>query len=80
MSFKCLTCAGVPWVHPRCGGYTKDEILQTPYDVYFVVNKPLVDRFVSQSVCRFTSLFIACDLLDKNFFENDKFLFILIFL
>ena len=48
--------------------------------VYFVVNKPLVDRFVSQSVCRFTSLFIACDLLDKNFFENDKFLFILIFL
>ena len=32
VSFKCLTCPGVPWVHPRCGGYTKDEILQTPYD------------------------------------------------
>ena len=29
VSFRCVTCPGAPWVHPRCGGYSVAKVRDT---------------------------------------------------
>ena len=32
VSFKCMTCPRAPWIHPRCGQYSTEEVKNTPAD------------------------------------------------